>query len=227
MGELLDDVFRREWNEDRAAPAEQSSMETHAKAVKVEQRQRVDEDIARRPAPDLERTASLGKKVAMVEHRAFGAAGGPRRVEDGGGALGTEARHRRCIATGELCERDDLDAELVDDHSARRVRNGEQRVRVAEDVLCFGGVVIGVHHHSACARTQHAEVSLHPLERVGGVDGDPVSSLDAARLQAARDGLGLDPQLIARQLPIAGAEHDLLARFEQLLSQVAGAKFPP
>src|SRR2546428_10986778 len=97
MGELLDDVFRREWNEDRAAPAEQSSMETHAKAVKVEERQRVDEDIARRPAPDRERTASLGKKGPMVEHRAFGAAGGPRRVEGGGGARGTAARPPRGV----------------------------------------------------------------------------------------------------------------------------------
>src|SRR5207247_10267742 len=99
MGELLDDVFRREWNEDRAAPAEQSSMETHAKAVKVEQRQRVDEDTARRPAPDLERTASLGKKVAMVEHRALGAGGGTRRGADAARGLGAARGQRPRLGT--------------------------------------------------------------------------------------------------------------------------------
>src|SRR5207247_2185777 len=128
MRELLDDVLRSEWNEDRAAAAEQRAVQAQATSVLGTERQGVDEDVARRPAPDLERTASLGKEVAVVEHCAFGATGGARGVEDGGGALRTEWRHRRSIATGEMFERDDLDAELVHDYRARRVCNSEQRV---------------------------------------------------------------------------------------------------
>ena len=45
-GELAHDVFGREGNEDGAAAAEQSPVQTHPQAMQVEKRERVDEHVA-------------------------------------------------------------------------------------------------------------------------------------------------------------------------------------
>ena len=70
----------------------------------------------------------------------------------------------------------------------------------------------------------HAQVTDHPLERVSGIDGDPVSGFDAGFLQSARDPLGLSVQLVAREVSIAGAEHDIGPGPKQLIGEVARAQ---
>ena len=89
-GELGNHGLGGEGDEGRAAPAQQRAVQAHAEAVEVEQRKRVHEHVARRPSPDLERAATLGEEVAVVEHRALGAARRAGRVEDGGRTVGRQ-----------------------------------------------------------------------------------------------------------------------------------------
>src|SRR5260221_592211 len=82
-------------------------MEAHGEAVDVEQRQRVDETVRRRPAPGLDRAARLGEEVAMIEEGALGTAGGSRGVYDQRRALGVERRCWRWLVERQLVGRDD------------------------------------------------------------------------------------------------------------------------
>src|SRR5205807_2176141 len=69
--QLGDHTGGSERNQGRAASAQQRPVQAHAKAVEVEERERVDQDVTRRPAPNLDRAATLREEVAVVEQRAL------------------------------------------------------------------------------------------------------------------------------------------------------------
>ena len=162
-------------------------MQAHAKAVQMEKRQSVNEDVARAPAPDLDRTAALGEEVAVVEKRPLWPSGGAGRVEDGGRAFGCEPGHRRRIAARQVFDRDDSVSELLHGFRARAVRDDKHRLRVVQDVLRLGGVVVRIHHHRASTGALDAEVRDHPFERVGRIDCNPIGGFDAFASQPTGD----------------------------------------
>src|SRR2546425_371876 len=71
-GQLGHHRVRRKRHEGCAGAAEQGPVKTHAEAVQVEEGQLVNENVAGAPAPDLDRAASLGEEVAVVEERSLG-----------------------------------------------------------------------------------------------------------------------------------------------------------
>ena len=170
-----------------AGPTEQGPMQAHAKAVQMEKRQSVNEDVARAPAPDLDRTAALGEEVAVVEKRPLWPSGGAGRVEDGGRAFGCEPGHRRRVAARQVFDRDDSVSELLHGFRARAVRDDKHRLRVVQDVLRLGGVVVRIHHHRASTGALDAEVRDHPFERVGRIDCNPIGGFDAFASQPTGD----------------------------------------
>ena len=98
-------------------------MQAHPEAVEVEKRQRVDEDVARGPPPDLDRATPLGQEVAVVEESPFRAPGGARGVEDCGGTLGGEWRHCRLLCPRQILEGDDASSEPPNDLGPVPVRD--------------------------------------------------------------------------------------------------------
>ena len=186
-GQLGHHRLRRELHQRRAAAAQQGSMESHAQAVQVEQRQGVDQDVPGRPVPHLNRAAGLCQHAAMLEDGPLGSSCRSRRVEDQGRIVWADRGHRGRLALGQVLERHHTPAQLSHDHCSLDVRDDHCRVRIGDYVLGFGGAIVRVHRHDAGAGSKRAQVCHHPVERVGGIQPDSISWLDSHRVQAARD----------------------------------------
>ena len=113
-------------------------MQPHAEAMEVEERQRVHEHVVLRPAPDLDRAATLGEEGAVVDDRALGPASGPRRVEDRGGAVRRQVGHGRRVGLRQVLERDDPALQPGHDPRPRPIGDDRDRVGVGQDVLGLG-----------------------------------------------------------------------------------------
>ena len=225
--ELGDDRGGRERHERGAGAAEECSVQAHAQAVHVEHRQRVDQDVVRRPPPYLHRAAALREESAVVDDRALRAAGGARCVHDRGGTLGRELRHGRGRAFGQVLEGNDALADLLDHRCSLRVSDDHGRLGVVDDVRGLGRVVVRVHRHKHRARALQPEIGDHPVERGGRVKADALAGLDANRGQAAGHSLGLRAQLVASQLAIARPQNHAMAGLQQLGGQRARAEPAP
>jgi len=102
--ELRDYGRRREVHQRCARSAEQRPVQAHAEAVEMEERQRVDKDVIRRPAPNLHRPATLREESAVVDDRALRATCRAGGVHDRREALGRQVGHRGRGGTGQFVD---------------------------------------------------------------------------------------------------------------------------
>ena len=81
----LDDQFGIELRqEDHRGAGEQRDVARHEQAVGVIDRQRVDQHVVVGEAPVVDQRERVRREIVVRQHRALGAAGGARRVEDRG-----------------------------------------------------------------------------------------------------------------------------------------------
>ena len=186
--------------EDHRRAGEQRDVGRDEEPVGVEDRQRMDQHVVGGVGPGLAQRLGVRDEVAVGQHRALGAAGGARGVEQRREIVG-RALHRRegfrsrvgrvrqaALALG--VERDERGAGLVRSGLQRlapaRVADEDRRLGVADEVLDLGRGVAGVERQEDPAGAHRAEVEHDRLDRLLDLGGDPVAGLHAE----AGEGVG-------------------------------------
>jgi len=184
--------------------------------------------------PRLDHPAPLGEKVAVVEERALGTAGGPRRVDDQGRALRAETGvGGGSGGAGQAGEVDDVadpgmgGAQPGDAVEPRGVGDDERRLGVAEDVRDLGLAVVGVDRHHDRAGAESAEAGEHPVARGGAVEEHPLPRPGAEPGEPGGHLLDRGGEPVVAQLPARPAERDAGAAAEQRGGQVPPPQPPP
>jgi hypothetical protein len=213
--------------EDHRAARDHHGIGGGEQAVRVIERQRVKEHVLVGETPALHQHLRVGGEIAVAEHRALGAAGGSRGVEDGGevglgagdvGEPGGRAHgglDQRALAAGiERVEGGDAVAlrhrrEAV---APGRIAHHQGRLGVADEIVELRQRIGAVERQIDRARPQRREIEHQVFGRLLHLHGHAVAGLHAALAQhigeAARhrqhvrigDGapMRLDDQRLAR-----------------------------
>ena len=184
----------------------QRAMRADHQAMRVEERQREQQMIVRRPLPRLAQRGDIRDQVAVEEHRALAA---PRRA----GGIGD---HREIVGPGEIRrvipagrqERCPVSSSTLttDSRSGRSARtrsssarslavgDAEPDARITEDVAEFDLPVLRIDEHDYATRQPDAEIGGEEIRAVLQEKRDPVARRDAPRTQRAREGFRPLPQ---------------------------------
>lgn len=203
FGQLGDDALGVELREPQhLAAVEQCTVQRDEEAVHVEDRQRVNEHVARRPAPVVLEHLGVRQQVAVREHRALAASGGAARVEDRGEVVGRLFRGRVLVAALRRHFEQRAGAVVVQrEHvpRARRIGDGpdprciaagahhDRGLGVADEVFDLGALVGGVERQEHIARAQRREVQQHRLDGFFDLHRDARALLELERIEQVGD----------------------------------------
>ena len=179
--------------EDHRGVGEERDVGRDEEAVGVEDRQRVDQHVVRGEAPGVDQGPGVRDEVSVGQHRALGAAGGARGVEQRGQVVG-RTLHRRESLRGRVgrlgqaalalgVERDERRARLprrrLQSLAPARVADEQRRLGVADEVFDLGRGVAGVERQEDAARADGGEIEDDGLDRFLDLRGHPVPGLHA------------------------------------------------
>src|SRR5690606_5235799 len=80
---VKDRIAIKFWQENYPRAVEQSAMEGDEQAMDMEDRQRMEEDVARPPLPEFMENKGVGREIAMGQHGPLRPPGGAGSVENG------------------------------------------------------------------------------------------------------------------------------------------------
>ncbi len=164
----------------------------------MEDRQHVDQHVARLPAPVVLERERVAQEVAVAEHRALAAPGGAAGVEDGGQVVGrAHGRHVHIAVPGGpveqaagavFVEREDvrragLESDLAHPAEVLARAHHHARLGVADEVLDLAGLVGGVERQEHQAGAQHGQVEHQCLDRLFGLHGHTRSGRERQRVE--------------------------------------------
>ncbi|ESX22226.1 hypothetical protein X766_01885 [Mesorhizobium sp. LSJC255A00] len=162
-------------------------------AVRVEDRQGMDQHVIPGETPLLDQHARIGGQVFVAEHGALGASGGARCVKDCGQIVrparhGVEIRGLLCRQFGQraltiAAKREGGSTRRVrqrrDSAGAGRVADDQPRLGITEEIAEFGQRVGGVERQEDRAGAQAGEVKENAFRAFFDLHGNAVARLDA------------------------------------------------
>ncbi len=203
LGQPGNDRLRVELREpDHRAAVEQRAVRGDEQAVHMEDRQRVDQHVARLPAPVVLQRERVGKQVAVAQHRALAAPRGARGVEDRGQVVGRAPRWLVAVAVQRGALQQRAAAIVVEREHVRRAglerdlrhpaetasgAHHHRRLGVADEVLDLGRLVGGVERQVDEPRAQHRQVQHQRLDRLLGLRRDAAAGGQLERSQQVGD----------------------------------------
>ena len=176
--------------------------------VHVIDRQRVQQDVAAGEAPELHQRQRVAREIAMGEHRAFGPAGRPRRVDDRRDVV--RLRYDRVESLRLIGRRDraSVPAPLASvstcasGRSARdalggpRAADDDRRLRVAEEIGELALLVARVERQIHEAGAQAGEVERERLPALVHLHGHAIARLRPAAVSACAIARGCRVELV-------------------------------
>ena len=214
--------------EDHRGACEHHGVARNEKAVRVIDRQRVQEHILVGEMPVFHERLRIGGEVVMRQHRALGAAGGARRIKDRGeiaaraGGVGKFRRRfrggfgqRALPARVERLHRANavLGRDLGKTRLFRRIAHNERRLGVANEIIEFGERVGGVERQIDRAGAQRREIKQQVFRRLFDLHRDAVARFNTACNQHIGDLRGTREHVaIGDRRARAGFEKDLVRR---------------
>ena len=227
LGQVRDHRARVEpVHPDRPAAVEQRAVRRHEQAMDMEDRQRVDQHVARAPAPIVLQDPGVAQQVGVAEHRALAAAGGAAGVEDRGQVVGASCR--RPVAVG--LDRGALQqaaaagvVEGVDVRAAGRERepadpaegcgraHHHRRLGVADEVGHLVTLVGGVERQVDVAGPQHRQVEHQRFDRFFDLHRDAAAGGQVQRVEQVGEHRGAAVQVapgVAQRRGVGGLDRD-------------------
>ena len=209
--------------EDHRRAGEERDVGRDEEAVGVEDRQSMDQHVIGGVGPSFAQRERVRDEVAVGQHRALGASGGARGVEQRGEIVG-RALHRREVFRCRLCrvrqgplalrvERDERRARLGGRLQQRlapgRVADEDGGLGVADEVLDLCRGVAGVERQEGAARPHRAEIEDDRFDRLLDLGGDAVAGLHAEADEGVRHSAGAGDEVgIGDALAGGGLDRD-------------------
>ena len=194
----------------------------HEQAVRVVDRQGVDQDVVGRELPGVAQREGVRDEVAVRQHRTLGAPGRARRVEDGGEVVRLDHGGREGVRllVGEVRQRPGpASVQRLDRDVARESRDGiapsgvaddELRLRVPDEILDLRRRVGGVERKVDRAGPQGAEIEDEVLHRLLDLHRDPFARRDAPRLERVRHATRPEDEVVVGPPdPVGRLDRDL------------------
>ena len=225
---LEDRVGVKALEEDHPRPGQQCDVGGDEQPVGVKDRQRVDQHVAVGKAPVIAQGFRVAGQVGVAQHRALGAPGGARRVQNGGQIV-RSARHRRKAATpdhrvgqraqplGVQRDHPGRTGDLGDFVGAGGIADHHARRGIAEEIGHLGRGIGGVERQEHAAGHHRAEIELDRLDALVDLHRHPVAGLHAhanqrrgiafgagEKLAEGHAGAGREGGEVARLMPQRG-----------------------